>query len=235
MSLLTIGQNIANQTGVLNSPGSIIGNTDQNVTRLLGAAQRAGKELAKEFNWTILQKETTVATSATSDYAMPSDFLWFITQTQWDRTNLWQLIGPTSPVRWQQLKSGVTTSGPRRRFRVKPVANVNRLFIDPTPGTTTNTLAFEYISKNWCQSAGGTGQSSWLADTDTGILDEDLLELGTKWQFLAAMRLPYLEEKNSYERYVAIAKANDGGMPILSANMDAERPDINLPDINFTL
>jgi hypothetical protein len=166
---------------------------------------------------------------------MPSDFLWFITQTQWDRTNLWQLIGPTSPVRWQQLKSGVTTSGPRRRFRVKPVANVNRLFIDPTPGTTTNTLAFEYISKNWCQSAGGTGQSSWLADTDTGILDEDLLELGTKWQFLAAMRLPYLEEKNSYERYVAIAKANDGGMPILSANMDAERPDINLPDINFTL
>jgi hypothetical protein len=49
------------------------------------------------------------------------------------------------------------------------------------------------------------------------------------------MRLPYLEEKNSYERYVAIAKANDGGMPILSANMDAERPDINLPDINFTL
>ncbi len=235
MSLLTICQNICNQTG-FNSPTSVVGNTAEEITRMLAQAQRAGKELSREFNWTVLQKENIIATSATSDYAMPSDFLMFITQTQWDRTNLWQLIGPTSPVRWQQLKSGVTTTGPRRRYRVKPVSGVDRFFIDPTPtSATASNLVFEYVSSYWCQSSGGTGQTAWAADTDTGILDEDLLELGTKWRFLQAMRLPYLEEKNTYDRYVTIAKANDGGMPILTANMQSERPDINIPDINFTL
>lgn len=234
MSLLTICQNICNQTG-FNAPTSIVGNTAAEIVRMLAQAQRAGKELAREYNWAVLQTETTVTTSATSDYAMPADFLRFISQTQWDRTNLWQLIGPTSPVRWQQLKSGVTLSGPRRRFRLKPVANTLRLFIDPTPSATANTLAYEYISTYWCQSAGGSGQAAWVADTDTGILSEDLLELGTKWRFLQAMRLPYLEEKDAYDRYVSIAKANDGGMAILSANSQSERPDINIPDINFTL
>lgn len=234
MSLLTICQNIANQTGVLASPTTVVGNTDTSVIRLLGQAQRAGKELARCYPWAVLQTEATVSTSSTSDYAMPTDFLKFLTRTQWDRTNYWELIGPTSPVRWQQLKSGITISGPRRRFRLKPVANALRLFIDPTP-STVDTLAFEYISTYWCQSAGGSGQTQWTADTDTGILDEDLLELGTKWRFLASMAMPYLEEKDEYDKYLGIAKANDGGMPLLSNNPVEELAEVNIPDVNFTL
>lgn len=61
----------------------------------------------------------------------------------------------------------------------------------------------------------GLGQSDWVADTDLGILDEDLMELGIIWRLLARSGLAYAEEKDEYEREVDKAVARDGGNAIL--------------------
>jgi hypothetical protein len=45
------------------------------------------------------------------------DFRHFVNGTAWDRTQRWQLLGPVSPQEDQWMRSGVTATGPRRRFR----------------------------------------------------------------------------------------------------------------------
>jgi hypothetical protein len=42
---------------------------------------------------------------------------------------------------------------------------------------------FEYQSTYFCQSSAGADQSAWAADTDVGVLDENLMELGVIWRF----------------------------------------------------
>lgn len=59
-------------------------------------------------------------------------------------------------------------------------------------------------------------QSDWAADTDTFLLDEDLLELGIIWRVLARLGLAYAEEREEYEREVDKAMARDGGTAVLN-------------------
>jgi len=89
--------------------------------------------------------------------------------------------------------------------------------LDPTPASGVS-MVYEYVSKNWCQSSGGSGQTAWAADTDTGILDEYLIELDTLWRVLNRMGMAYAEEKEEAEQQIELALAGDGGAPKLSLN-----------------
>jgi hypothetical protein len=59
------------------------------------------------------------------------------------------------------------------------------VLIAPT-ATAGDTYAFEYVSLNWCQSAAAAEQAAWAADTDTGILSEELMTDGIVWRYLYA-------------------------------------------------
>ena len=218
MSLLTICQNVLRETG-FNNLTSIASSSDENARRLFGLCNREGKALMKRHDWSILQKEHTFSSAnGTANYALPSDFDRFIPVTGWDRTNYWALQGPISPQEWQVIKSGITQTGPRRRYRIKPSSQTNYIYLDPTP-TSTDSLVFEYISNQWCQSSGGTAQSALALDGDLGIGQfEYLIELGAKWRFLASLGMAYAEERQEYERELALAIARDGDMPKLSLN-----------------
>lgn len=133
-------------------------------------------------------------------YALPSDYEHFIVMTMWDRGFRWQLLGPLNPQEWQVLKSGISPTGPRRRFRLIN----NQIFIDPIP-YDSNQLVFEYYSNNWCQNNSGQTQVRWAADTDTYLLDDDTFILGLIWRYRMAKGLDYSEEKmmwqNSIDRF----------------------------------
>lgn len=245
MSLLTLVERIADEIGFA-KPASVIGSSDETAIQMLALANRGGNQLTKRGKgtggWSILQTENTfTTTNGTAQYALPSDFDYLIDDTLWDRTNFWKLRGPLSPHEWQTYKSGIAGSiGPRRRVRIRknssPTTNVNVAEIDPTPTTTGDTLVFEYMSLNWCQSSIGTAQTAWAADTDTGILDEYLLEMDLKWRFLSAKGQPYAEEKREFEMELAQALARDGGSPILSMTTPTDRifiDESNLPETNY--
>ncbi|MHB8273077.1 MAG: hypothetical protein ACYDD8_31870, partial [Bradyrhizobium sp.] len=74
----------------------------------------------------------------------------------------------------------------------------------------------EYVSNGWCQSEAGVPQALWEADTDLGILDENLMTLGVTWRMLRRLGLSYNEELDEYEKEVGKAMAVDGGAAILS-------------------
>ena len=233
MSLLTICQNVLRETG-FNNLTSIASSTDENARRLFGLANREGKALMRRHPWTILQKEHTFNTSnGTANYALPSDFDRLVPVTGWDRTAYWALQGPLSPQDWQLVKSGVVASSIRTGYRIKPSSQTNYIYLDPTP-TATNSLVFEYISSQWCQTSGGSALSAFAADTDVGIGQfEYLLELGVKWRFLASLGMSYAEERDEYDRELSLAIARDGDQPVLSLNGKRRIEGANLPESGF--
>ncbi len=242
MTLLSLVQGVCDEIG-FDAPTTVIGSSDKTAIQMLALANRGGKQLAKRGKgiggWAVLQTEHTFTTTdGTAEYALPSDYEWLIDDTLWDRTNFWKLRGPVSSQEWQVIKSGVLASsaGPRRRVRIKPSAssNVKAVFVDPTPSTTGDTLVFEYLSDLWCESSGGTGQSAWAVDTDTGILDEDYLALDLKWRFQKAKGLEYGQDHREFELEVAQALARDGGGQTLSlAGSNDLLLTANLPETNF--
>jgi len=223
MSLLTICQNVAEAVPTA-KPATIIGNPEQTAVVLLSAARKAGQSISRARNsnggWLILQKEHTFSTVAsTVDYSLPSDFQRLLQDTLWDRTNYWELRGPMSPGDWQMYKSSVlgNSVSPRKRYRIRASSGSKVFSIDPTP-SSADSMVFEYVSDQWCQSSGGTGQSTWAADTDTGLIDEYLIELDTLWRVLKRLGMSYIEEKDEAEREIAKALAADGGSSRISLN-----------------
>lgn len=206
MTLLTIVQAAADRVGVAR-PSTVIGNADQTARTMLALAQEEGNHLARRAPWQRLTKEQTFTATATETQsgALPSDFDRFITETFWNRTRKRQVRGPLTSEEWQSLK-GWTTSPLVDAFRLRG----NDLIFSPIP-QAGDTYAYEYVSNQWCRSASLEDRSAWAADTDTGLLDEELMTLGLAWRFLQSSGLDYAEAFDKYERQVANALLRDGG------------------------
>jgi hypothetical protein len=217
LNLLAIVTTMAGEAG-LPLPVSVVGNPDAQVQQLYALSNREGRELANiEGGWETQRGEqliTTIIGQAT--YAFPTDFAYYVQATFWDRNNRWPVAGPMSPQAWQTIKSGLLPSGVNRRFRIMNGA----ITIDPTP-TDVTTLAIEYISSNWCQSATGIKQSQFLADTDTPLFPDDLFILGLKWRFLAAKGFNYAEEKAAYD--LALSRLHPRDYVTQDVNMGGNR------------
>ena len=182
MSLLTICQAVSDFTG-FERESTIIGNTSPTARQLLALAQREGKQLMRATNWAILTKEHTFSTSSgTSSYDLPSDFDRFVSGTAYNRTDKEAFTGPLTPQQYQRDQNNVISTGITQRFRLKVSSNSLKFDITPTP-TSTETIGFEYISSHWNQKTDGTSQAAFTVDTDTGILDELLIEMGVTWRF----------------------------------------------------
>ena len=227
MSLLTICQNAADETG-LKRPSTVIGNSNQTAVRLLRFAIRTGRDLVRQ-NYPYLFKEGTITTAASDNtYDLPSDFDHFVPFTHWNRTTNRRAY-QIDPQFWQELNSGIATVSINDRYRIR--GKDRDLLIFPTP-SAVETIAFEYVSKNYCAKSDGTEQSVWTADTDTSVFDEEVFELGIIWRLLNRIGLPYAEEKAEYQKLVAQAKAQIGSQKIRT---DGYRETVsNLPDSDFT-
>jgi hypothetical protein len=152
-----------------------------------------------------------------SDYPLPSDFRYVISETLWDRSRFWSLRGPMSPQQWQLYKSSVIgRASIQRRWRIRYENGAQVFSVDPVPTDNGAALVLEYVSSAWCQSLSGAPQALWLADTDTPILDDELMTLGVRWRVKRGLGFAYNEELDEYEREFRKAIARDGGAPILN-------------------
>ena len=207
MSLLTIVQAASKRVG-LNSPASAIGLTDDNVVRMISLANEEGAELASRHRWQNLIREATLTTVATESQGAittiaGADFGYMLHDTIWDRTQNRRWL-PCDDTQWQQMKASSIT-GPDIHFRLRG----NSLLAIPVPAAS-HTVAFEWVTKNWCESSGGTGQSAWAADADVGRLDESLMTAGLIWRWKASQGLEYAEDFRKYEILVNDTIARDG-------------------------
>ena len=96
------------------------------------------------------------------------------------------------------------------RWRI--IGGVLNIYPAPSAGST---YALEYVSENWCESSGGTGQAAWNSDTDVALISEPLISLGVIWRWLRAKGFDYAEEMSTYEREVEKAAARDRGSNVM--------------------
>lgn len=169
----------------LNATTSVT-NTDTQTIQLLALLNRAGNDLTLAFPWQQLREEWNFSTvNGQEEYTIPTNWLYFLDQTQWDRTNHWPLMGPKSAQEWQWLKGGLLSQGPRLRYRVFD----NTFHVFPTPGASSWNLAMEYISKHWVETP---GTPSTYADNITTDAQSPLLDC---WLLVSYVKLKFYEAK----------------------------------------
>jgi predicted GNAT superfamily acetyltransferase len=168
---------------------------------------------------------------AQTAYDLPPDFENITNRTHWDKSKHWEMLGPEDAQQWQWLKSGYISTGPRVRWRILD----NQFQIWPIMNTQEY-LGWEYRSKGWARSATGAIKNSFTADTDTTVLDDRIMVLGTKLKYFQIKSFDTTALIQDYQRYLSIAKANDKGAPNLSFSPQASRVLIgyaNIPDTGY--
>ena len=198
-SVLAIVQQAMIEMG-LPKPLEAVTSQDVTVQQMVALLNSAGNEMVIGYPWEQTTKEYIIETvEGQAEYPLPSDWSYFLDQTQWDRTNHWPLLGPKSAQEWQWLKGGLLSSGPRLRYRV--LAGKFQLW--PTPSATNTpsgdsaqtgvfapwTLAMEYVSNRWLADANQTNTyyNMAQADTDIPLLDP--------WILVKFLKLKYWEAK----------------------------------------
>lgn len=210
MTLLTIVQEAAGLLG-LSEPVAVLSATDVTTRRLYRLANQAARELSKYHDWQALivdREYTSVAQEEQTNALPPNDYGRLVYNPEiWDRSRNQRIIGPAPQRYWQALRNsaiGVSATGCWRilggQLAILPIMPAG------------NTLSFEYISKRWARSAGGAEQESFLADTDTAIIPEDLIVLEIIWRFQQARGFSqYAESMATCEREKEKAASADRG------------------------
>ena len=228
MSLLTVAQNVADEIG-LKQPGAIAGVDTATARRFLAMANRAGDSLGKE-KWGILTTDHSFSmVSGTQAYTAPADFDSMISDTQWDQTENRQIFGGMSAEQWESQKGSAIVPIIHKRFRVRGTVIE---FVDTVD--TTDTIAYEYRSRNWAQDAAGDSKAKFTLDTDSARMDETILELGLMWRMKRALGLDFISDRGEYEIAKNRALAQDHGLPTIN-QAGGERVLTNLPEGNFNV
>lgn len=195
MTLLSICTDVAEEVGVP-APTSIVGNSGVTEGKLLRHANAVGTRLMRKVCWQALRKEQTFTSlgQEAQTSIIPSDFDHFVPETFWDRDNSRLLTGPIDAVEWQGLKANSYAESYLTRF----IHRGDDVLIIPVPDAG-NTFAFEYVNKNWALSSGSTPQAKFLADTDTSVIDAELLTLGVIYRYLDSEGLPAANAYGAFE------------------------------------
>lgn len=204
MALLQIAQTIAESVNV-RRPTSVVGNADIDTRQIYKAIKQECKYLVSAAYWQEIRAEQTFTAIAgeTQTGILPSDFDRMVPETFWDRSNTRNIANVSSAVEWQNLKA-INYLGPEKKFIIR--GGVLSILPAMAGGET---LAFEYVSTNFCESSGGTAQSAWAADTDVARLDEDLIALGGIWRYLQDVKQPYAKDEAIYKERLNQLLAND--------------------------
>lgn len=230
MSLLTLVQDAADRLGIVR-PSLVVGSADQQVRQLLGLAQEEGKELARRHPWQGITKEKTFTAAATETQTgvIPSDFDRIVNGTFFNRTLKRRVEGPLNAPEWQNYKASTTTVL-FDAYRIRG----DVMLLAPTP-TAGDSYAFEYVSTFWCTTASSSTPTlaAFEADTDIGLINEEIMTLGVVWRFLKAKGLDYSEPFRSYEAQLLLMAGRDGGHRTVSLarSYDFRRPRVpSFPD-----
>lgn len=205
MTLLSIVQDACDDVG-FPAPASVVNNSDAD--QYLRLLNREGEALSRHPWEALILEHTFDLVASTQEYVLPSDFRYILPMTQWNRDNKRRLIWINSE-EWQFFKGWTTVNGLNLRARIRD----EQFEIEQTvtSGDAGTTIAFEYVSKYWTENASSTAQQKFAADTDTSVLDEELLTLGLIWRFRKAKGLDFQADLAEYNYQVKLAKARDGG------------------------
>jgi hypothetical protein len=184
------------------------------LTELLNVA---GQELVELHPWQVLREEWEFTTDSGADtgiYTLPTDFSYMINQANWDQTNRFPIGGPLSAQGWSYLEGrDLATESIYVSMRLAE----NNLEIFPQPPPDALDLRFEYISRNWAKTSGGTGIDYTTDSGDVVKYEPILIQKFLKVKFLDAKGMNSAAARIEFENIFTSRIGKDEGAPILNA------------------
>jgi hypothetical protein len=212
MTLLTVTREVCAAVGV-SLPTSVFSgiNANRTMQEMLALANEMVQRIGYDTrDWTGLTEiQTFTGNGTVTAFPMPANFKRMLKTSE-----VWRSDSMSAPMRfiadpdeWLQRRMRVHAD-----TRGEWTIQKKTMLIYPAmaAGVTAN---FMYLSRNLVQlSSGGGGVGDvFMADNDTGILDERMLKLGMIWQWKANKGAPYAEDMGSYS-------------DALTNNMGSDRP-----------
>lgn len=154
--------------------------------QMAALANRELNFLQKE-NWQELIKVQEVVMTSAETYSLPSDFRQYVFDTAFTEDR--QAWFPVSSEKWNFDEARDTISGRAPEVRIIGSQLAIR---NPQDGQT---LRLEYISDSAVLDTDGTTyKTRFEADSDTFVLNDDLLIMGVLWRFKKAKGLDFQAE-----------------------------------------
>lgn len=200
LTVLQVAQTFAGRQG-LPQPSFVVGNSDAQVTQILGLLQEFCDDLVSRRLWEQNTREATFTSTAVEDQGSIYDiaregYRGMVPDTFFDRTQRLKIPVAISPEEWQ-LRKTLGFTGPLYQARVRQ----NRLLFMPPPAAG-HLMAFEYLSENFVTSSTGVGKKWPTEDSDTFGLNDSLPVAYLRWAWKSAKGLDYTEEFRMYETMV---------------------------------
>lgn len=157
-----------------------VGSNDS-ISRLVSIANREAQKLATH-PWQALRNTYEFSLSTDTEYSLPTGYRAFVPDTMYTDSHLYGADFQTSADEWAYLQSSNSGVGTLKARIIDGKININQ----PNSG---DTVRVEYWSK-YPVLSGTTAQQYFTADTDTFVLDDDLLILKTLARFKRLHGLP---------------------------------------------
>jgi len=231
-TLLEIVQDAMAQVG-FKTPTSVAGNSSTEAETLLALANRVGNDILKAHNWQQTQVEGSITlVMGQQNYPIPSQLLFYSPETMWNRDTRRPVLLALTPSEWQYYKGWIFIQGLNLRARIQESEIVFEQPIDTV--NAGNEIFYEFRTKTWVDSAGGTPQERFLADDDVSRFDRDLMSSGLVYRIKKQRGLDYQQDQMDFEVELRTHMANDNGAR--TVRMSGPRMPfigVNVPDGNF--
>jgi hypothetical protein len=174
-------------------------------------------------NWVKLDRAATLTGDGTTTlWTLPGD---------WNRFNpgdkgpnsplvsskypLMPLYGPINSDELNQLKALPAST-------VRPVWRIIGSSLELWPAlATAERVTFNYFSAYWILSLDGTTRRNrWLVDTDTSMIEEDVIMKGAVWRWMASKGFDYAEAFRAFEISLSRNAAQQMTERIISTSND---------------
>lgn len=217
-NLAQIATEVTRLLPLSNEPVTIVGNADAQVRQLLALLQEDGDDLLERFEWNAVMRDFSFTVAADPHSAtLPSDFNRFLARASMWRSGsrLVPLSGPVGPDQWQRLTTiPGTFPGYWRRFGGT---------LQVTGVAIGESVTIPYISQNWILGSDGvTRKGQWSADSDTPLIDDQLIILGGRWRWKASKGLDYAEDFALFERRTEARAAADRASRPVGTSLPAD-------------
>jgi hypothetical protein len=221
MSLLNIVKNVMDANGWQQPVTAVSSSNDQNMRQSMALANKALKNVSYMKNWPTLIRECVFTTAVGQDaYPIPPDFHHLVAPSGFNATRYAEMKGSLTPIQWyRKIANGYLGWGGAfwlDSFRIDAVGK--QFLIAPLPSTPCEIWCM-YVTSNIATDINGVPINQYSQDTDTSVIDEDLVELDLQWRWRQKKGLDYTAElselgsdvKTRFAQYLGYGELDIGG------------------------
>ena len=184
MDLKTMLNQVLGQSGFIEQTTFFTQN-DPDSRQMVAFANRAADEMREFYPWGMIRKSASITLEEGKlSYDLPEDFDFYLTETMWKSFGARHVVIPTSDRYWAFIKAG--NPGTRINYYAKFIQGK----LEFTAVNAGDVINFDYQSKHAIVDDSGNTKEHFTSDSDTFLLHDSTLIIGTKAYWLMEKEIP---------------------------------------------